>query len=73
MRQAGDKSFAETLNNIREGQQTEDDVDLLRTRLVEKQDLAQLAETTHILYYRKSVLEHNMNAYTRCTKHKVQM
>ena len=58
MRQAGDKTFAEALNNIREGNQTEDDITLITSRTISTHQ-SYPVEATHLLYYNKSVEQHN--------------
>ncbi|KAK3099294.1 hypothetical protein FSP39_002160 [Pinctada imbricata] len=71
MRQAGDRVFAEALNNIREGKQTKEDLDLISTRLVQEKDRDNLIDIPHILYYNKAVQAHNTQAFLRTTGEKV--
>ena len=56
-RQGESKVFAETLNRIREGEMSQDDIELLKSRLTTEQFLEN--EAMHIFYTNKEVNEHN--------------
>ncbi|XP_052075796.1 uncharacterized protein LOC127713867 [Mytilus californianus] len=71
MRQKNDKIFAETLNRIREGNQTVEDVNFLKTRVI-KSDIPEYPTfATHLLYHNKSVDMYNNKLYNECKNHKV--
>ena len=60
-RQGNDKAYGDMLNRIRTGEQTTEDIELLRTRIRPK-DHPDLKETLYIACKRKEVTKHN----TKC-------
>lgn len=71
MRQAGDKTFAQTLNYIREGLQADSNIKLITSRTIDKNDPTYPFSATHILYYKKSVQKHNKRLYKKATTDKI--
>ena len=59
MRQRGDVVFADLLMRLRKGQCTEEDLDLLQTRVISKQDQLYPADVLHVFKTNKEVDEHN--------------
>ena len=57
MRQKDDKIFAESLNRVREGMQTKDDEEILKSRIVKSDN--QLNDVIHLFASRDLVSEHN--------------
>ena len=72
MRQAGDVPFAEALNNIREGNHTNSNINLIKSRIITEEDHATKLDSTHILYYNKAVSDHNTKAFNACQGQKIQ-
>ena len=64
MRQRDDAKFAECLNRIREGKQTQQDTNLLAGRLVKKGNMDR-NEHIHLFSSNRLVDEHNSNALSR--------
>ena len=56
-RQGEDKAWAETLNRIREGKMTEEDIEVIKSRWIPDSLLKETA--THIFYENKDVISHN--------------
>ncbi|VDI59060.1 Hypothetical predicted protein [Mytilus galloprovincialis] len=71
MRQKNDKTFAEILNRIREGNQTVEDVNFLKTRVIQSDIPEYPTFATHLLYHNKSVDMYNNKLYNECKNHKV--
>jgi DNA replication protein DnaC len=71
MRQKGDQPFAETLNRLREGLQTPDDMKVLKSRCISKDDQQYDMEASHILYYNKDVNHHNFTLWHTAKTDKV--
>ena len=59
MRQRGDQTFAETLNRLREGVHTSQDVQLLKSRCLSTTHPDYQIDAPHILYYNDDVMKHN--------------
>ena len=59
-RQKEDQTFAAVLNRIRTGDQTEDDLSLLKSRAIQPSSDAYPVDSTHIFAYNKQVNEHNI-------------
>ncbi|WAR09065.1 LOW QUALITY PROTEIN: hypothetical protein MAR_019023, partial [Mya arenaria] len=72
MRQANDRSFAQTLNKIREGLHTQQDIELLSTRIVTETHTDDYpTSATHIFYYNKAVQSHNSALFDQALSEKV--
>ena len=63
MQQIGDVPFAEALNNIRECNHTNSNIDLIKSRVITEDDHAAKRDSTPILYYNKAVSDHNTKAF----------
>ena len=75
MRQRDDKQFAELLNRLREGMHSEDDIVILKQRLLNKrpeQDTYPM-NMTHLFTTNASVDAHNDALYTRTKTDKAQI
>jgi exonuclease III len=71
MRQQGDQQFAEILNRLREGLQTPEDVQLLKSRCLKIHDPQYDETVPHILYYNKDVNAHNTKIWQTAENDKV--
>ena len=73
MRQKEDKDFAEILNRIREGKHTEDDIQVLRERILklspEHPDYPM--NSTHLFSTNLAVDQHNHNIFHKSTNEKI--
>ena len=75
MRQKNDTPFAEMLNRIREGRQTEEDSRVLSSRSITS-DIAKYQELRHVLHLfpcNFSVDAHNMDVYDKSTSEKAEI
>ena len=75
MRQKDDAPFAELLNRIREGRQTEEDVNTLNSRRVFSGtvDYQELRNDLHLFPCNASVDAHNKDVYDRATSQKAEI
>ena len=75
MRQKDDKQFAELLNRLRESKHTEDDIKILKTRILKEQpsSVNYPMTTTHLFVKNDSVDEHNNRIYASSTGDKAQV
>ncbi|XP_028405235.1 uncharacterized protein LOC114527739 [Dendronephthya gigantea] len=75
MRQKEDKAFAEILNRVREGKHTDDDMNILKQRVLKlsphHRDYPMIA--THLFSTNMSVDEHNDEIFKKSTNEKVQI
>lgn len=71
MRQKDDKLFAKLLNRLREGNQTEEDLNLLSTREVPVEVIPQNA--THLFQTNSKVNLHNTKVFAYLTSSKVKI
>ena len=71
MRQLDDLPFAETLNRVREGHHTPEDIKLLKTRVVDDSNCPNNA--TRIMYRNKHVEAHNTAFYQTSSTAKVEV
>ena len=58
-RQKNDKPFAELLNRVREGNMTDEDVEMLKTRQISTEQIIDLQDILHVYAINKYVNEHN--------------
>ena len=74
MRQRDDKHFAEILNRLREGKHSDEDLNVIKTRLVSLHANAQpsLGET-HLFTTNKAVDQHNKTVYENCNQPKAEV
>ena len=75
MRQKNDAPFAELLNRLREGRQTDEDLQVLSSRSI-KSDSAEYQEIRHVLHLfpcNFSVDAHNMDVYDKATSQKAEI
>lgn len=63
MRQRDDKIFAELLNRIREGNQTEEDMSLLKTCV--KEECQEISNVPHLFTTRNEVAQYNYDIYNK--------
>ena len=75
MRQKDDAPFAELLNRIREGNQTEEDISVLKSRSVssETTQYQELRNELHLFPCNASVDAHNKDVYDRATTEKAEI
>ena len=75
MRQKDDAPFAELLNRIREGRQTEGDIKTLQSRAVssESAEYVNLRNELHLFPCNSSVDAHNKDVYDRSTSQKAEI
>ena len=75
MRQKNDTPFAELLNRIREGRQTEQDLSVLRSRKIysESTEYQELRNMLHLFPCNIAVDAHNMEVYNRATSQKAEI
>ena len=75
MRQKDDAPFAEILNRIREGQQTEQDISVLNSRSVsfKTTDYQSLRNELHLFPCNAAVDTHNKDIYERATSQKAEI
>ena len=65
MRQAESKQFAELLNRLREGHQTFDDLNILKSRVIKRDSPDYPHDATHLMYTNQSVDAHNSQVILR--------
>lgn len=70
MRQRESRQFAEILNRLREGKHTDDDIRVLKTRLVSEKDPAYPVTAPHLFIEDKNVQKFNRKVYNRCSEEK---
>ena len=75
MRQKNDTQFAELLNRIREGRQTQGDINVLISRNIspESTQYLELKNILHLFPCNISVDAHNMDVYERATSQKAEI
>ena len=73
MRQKDDQSFAMLLNRLREGKQTDADIDLLKERVCSKERAQELIELPHLFTTNKMVDDYNRSLYNKCQKEKLMI
>ena len=75
MRQKDDAPFAEILNRIREGRQTEKDISVLNSRSVSSKtaDYQELRNELHLFPCNAAVDAHNKDVYERATSQKTEI
>ena len=75
MRQKNDTPFAELLNRLREGRQTEEDLRVLRSRSISSgsAEYQQLRHSLHLFPCNFSVDSHNINIYDKTTSQKAEI
>ncbi len=71
MRQREDRAFAELLNRMREGFQTNEDIAMLKSRIISISHPNYPVLSTHIMYYNKDVQQHNDCVYTAAVGEKI--
>ena len=71
MRQKDDQSFAKLLNRLREGKQTEEDNNVLCTRIINSNSSDYPTTSTHMMYQNTPVMQHNDNVYNHATTPKM--
>ena len=73
MRQKEDKSYAELLNRLREGEHTKEDIELLKTRIIKPNDVNYPIDAPHLFAYREEVAKHNLEVHTRLKGDKTEV
>ena len=74
MRQREDKDFAEILNRVREGKHSNEDLNVIKTRLVSLNANAQpTLDETHLFTTNKAVDLHNKAVYDKCSQPKAEV
>jgi hypothetical protein len=71
MRQKEDKQFAELLNRLREGHHSQNDIEQLKTRIL--QPNCRNSNVTHLFTTNKSVAAHNNKTFTCCNDDKAEI
>lgn len=72
MRQQNDLPFANLLNRLREGKHTQEDINLLNTRMIST-NIQPPHNITHIYPTNKQVSNHNINIFNKSTTQKIQI
>ena len=70
MRQRESRQFAEILNRLREGKHTDDDIRVLKTRLISERDPVYPVTAPHLFIEDKNVQKFNRKVYNRCSEEK---
>ena len=75
MRQREDKDFAEILNRVREGKHTQDDITVLKERILNlSQEHPDYPITsTHLFITNMAVDQHNLEIFNKSTNDKVEV
>ena len=67
MRQQGDLSFADALNRLRTGSQTNADIELLKTRIITTDYPNYPSDVPHLYLLRRKVSDHNNDVFNKVT------
>ena len=71
MRQKEDKQFAELLNRLREGRHSQNDIEQLKTRILQSNHYN--SNITHLFTTNKSVDDHNNKMFKCCSDNKAEI
>ena len=70
MRQRESRQFPEILNRLREGKHTDDDIRVLKTRLISERDPVYPVTAPHLFIEDKNGQKFNRKVYNRCSEEK---
>jgi len=73
MRQRDDLPFADLLNRLREGNHTQEDIAVLETRLLSRNNFQSLSNITHIYPTNAQVTHHNTEIFNKSLTQKAQV
>ena len=73
VRQKDDMPYAALLNRLREGNQTKEDIDLLKTRVLTRNNPNYPTDVTHLMYHNRNVDLYNSEIYNSAMTDRVSL